>query len=98
MIFKPTSDIKEELRKASLFKPIPEETMDTFRGDLNDFLSFCKDKDVEQKLAGYLKTMLESSFYQKDYLIVLEENRKDMTIKGDYKSDAPNYVFIETKK
>jgi len=98
MIFKPTNNIKEELRKASLFKTVPEEDVETFRDDLNDFLSFCKDKDVEQKLAGYLKTMLESSFYKKNHLIVLEENRKDMAIKGNYNSDAPNFVFIETKR
>ena len=98
MIFKPTTDIKEELRKASLLNPIPEDDMENFRKDLGNFLNFCKDKDEEQKLAGYLKTLLESSFYKKNHLIVLEENKKDMAIKGEYKDCSSNYVFIETKR
>lgn len=98
MIFKPTTDIKDELRKASLLKPISDEDMSIFKSDLSDFMSFCKEDNVEQTLAGYLKTLLESSFYKKDHLIVLEENRKDMAIKSEYSSEAPNYVFIETKR
>ncbi len=98
MNFNPTTDIKEELRKASILRPIPEEDLDTFRREIYDFLSFCNDGDVEQKLAGFLKTMLENSFYKKNNLIVLEENRKDVAIKAEYNSEATNYVFIETKR
>ena len=98
MKFEPKTDIKEVVRNASLYNPIPDEEIDSFKTHIDDFLDLIKVGQGEQTQAGFLKTMLEKAFYEEKSLIVLEENKKDMSIKSEHSSDSDTYVFIETKK
>ena len=88
MKFEPKTDIKEVVRNASLYNPIPDEEIDSFKTHIDDFLDLIKVGQGEQTQAGFLKTMLEKAFYEEKSLIVLEENKKDMSIKSEHSSDS----------
>ena len=98
MKFEPTIDVKDVVRKASLYKKISQDDIDEFRENVEEFFGFVKIGQEERTQAGFLKTFLVNTFYKDKYLIVEEEDKKDLSIKGAYDPNEKSYVFIETKK
>ena len=98
MKFEPTIDVKGVVRKASLYKKISQDDIDEFRENVEEFFGFVKIGQEERTQAGFLKTFLVNTFYKDKYLIVEEEDKKDLSIKGAYDPNEKSYVFIETKK
>ena len=97
MIFEPNSDIKAIVKKASLYRNISQDSIDLFKKEIKTYFDFLNDHQTEETQKGFLKTFLEHTYYKEKYLIVGDENRKDLAILGAYDTLAKTNVFIETK-
>ena len=58
MKFEPTIDVKDVVRKASLYKKISQDDIDEFRENVEEFFGFVKIGQEERTQAGFLKTFL----------------------------------------
>ena len=97
MIFEPNSDIKAIVKKASLYRNVSQDSIDLFKKEIKTYFEFLNDHQTEETQKGFLKTFLEHTYYKEKYLIVGDENRKDLAILGAYDTLAKTNVFIETK-
>lgn len=97
MIFEPNSKIKDIVKKSSLYRNISQESSNQFKKEITEFFGFLNDSQSEETQKGFLKTFLEHTYYHEDYLIIGDENRKDLAILGDYTTSTKTNVFIETK-
>ena len=97
MIFEPNSDIKEIIKKSSLYRNISQESSDLFRKEVKTYFDFLEDGQTEETQKGFLKTFLEHTFFKENYLILGDDKRKDLAILGSYDKSARTNVFIETK-
>ena len=97
MIFEPNSDIKAIVKKASLYRNISQESGNLFKSEIKTYFGFLDDQQTEETQKGFLKTFLEHTYYKEKYLIVGDDNRKDLAILGAYEPTAQTNVFIETK-
>ena len=97
MIFEPNSDIKAIVKRASLYRNISQDSVDLFKKEIKTYYDFLNDHQTEETQKGFLKTFLEHTYYKEKYLIVGDENRKDLAILGGYDTLAKTNVFIETK-
>lgn len=97
MIFKANKDIKDIIRKSTLFSKVPEENISLFRTKVKDFFKFLEDGQTEDTQRGFLHTFLDETYYKDKYLIMDEQNRKDLSILGGYKPSEKCNVFIEAK-
>lgn len=97
MIFEPNSDINAIVKRASLYRNVSQDSSDLFKREIKIFFDFLKDHQTEETQKGFLKTFLEHTYYKDKYLIVGDENRKDLAILGAYDTSANTNVFIETK-
>lgn len=97
MFFEPSSDIKAIAKKASLYRKISQDSVDLFRKEIKTYFDFLDDHQTEETQKGFVKTFLEHTYYKENYLIVGDENRKDLAILGAYDTSAKTNVFIETK-
>ena len=97
MIFEPNSDIKEIIKKSSLYRNISQESSELFRKEIKTYFDFLEDGQTEETQKGFLKSFLEHTYYHENYLIVGDDKRKDLAILGSYDKSARTNVFIETK-
>lgn len=97
MIFEPNSDIKAIVKKASLYRNVSQESTDLFKKNIKEYFDFLKDNQTEETQKGFLKSFLEDTYYKNKYLIIGDNNRKDLAILGAYDISANTNVFIETK-
>lgn len=93
MKFEPNSKIKETVKKASLYRNITEDSSTLFKREIKTFFDFLNDSQTEETQKGFLKTFLEHTYYGEDYLIIGDENKKDLAILGDYSPMAKTNVF-----
>ena len=97
MIFEPNSDINAIVKKASLYRNVSQDSTNLFKREIKTLFDFLDDHQTEETQKGFLKTFLEHTYYKDNYLIIGDENRKDLAILGGYDTSANTNVFIETK-